>query len=335
MGRIYAIARWLLFLLPAEFVHRFSVGLLRLGFRRVRRVPSPDVAPRVPKGVGLAAGFVKHPRDLPVAAGLGFDFVEAGTLTRYPQGGNPRPRLFRLPLDRAILNRMGFNNPGVHEAEGALRHRPDIVTGINIGKGKRTPAVALEGELREAIALLTPAADFFVVNLSSPNTPGLRALLEPALLDGVLARLYEARVVAARFWQRPVPPLLLKLHPDLEPAAWEAMLAWLPSAALDGIVFGNTTVRRNALHTPEARVTALGAGGLSGEPLWAGLEERLRVVRAALPEGRFLIAAGGIDRRERAQAALAAGADAIEIYSALIYEGPSVIGRLRNVFVRS
>jgi dihydroorotate dehydrogenase len=334
MGRIYAPLRRLLFLLPAEFVHRFSVGVLRCFFRALRRTPRIGEAPRLPRGIGLAAGFVKHPRDLAVAAGLGFDFVEAGTLTRYPQGGNPQPRLFRLPLDRAILNRMGFNNPGIHAADASLRRRPGIVTGINIGKGKRTPAVALEAELREAVALLTPAADFFVVNLSSPNTPGLRALLEPALLDGVLVRLRDARAAAARFWQRPVPPLLLKLHPDLEPAAWAAMLAWLPGAAVDGVVFGNTTVSRSALRTPAVRVAEIGAGGVSGEPLWAGLDERLRALRAVLPAGRHLIAAGGIDRPERVRTAIAAGADAVEIYTALIYEGPSVIGRLRRALAR-
>lgn len=331
MGRIYGWLRRLLFILPAEFVHRLVVAALRTLHGNLPRLGRTTAAPQAPRGVGLAAGFIKSPRDLPAAHGLGFDFVEAGTLTRYPQDGNPAPRLFRLPADRAILNRMGFNNPGLHAAEGMLRRRPDILLGINIGKGKRTPSAGLEAELAEAVALLTPYADFFVVNLSSPNTPGLRALLDPALLDGVLLRLANAREVAARFWRRPAPKLLLKLHPDLDAAAWRDMLSWLPAAAIDGVVFGNTTVGRGGLQTPGDVVAALGAGGVSGEPLWAGLTERLRAIRAALPADRLLIAAGGIDRPDRMRAALAAGADAVEIYSALIYEGPSVVGRLQRV----
>lgn len=326
MSRLYAAIRRLLFLFPAEFVHRAVIAVLR-------RLPRPEAAPRaVPAtigGVGLAAGFIKNPEDLGAVERLGFDFAEVGTLTRYAQDGNPRPRLFRLPDDRAVVNRMGFNNPGLHAAERALRRPSSLVVGVNVGKGKRTPAGRLEAELSEAVALLTPYADFFVVNLSSPNTPGLRALLDPALLGGVLDRLGEARRTAARFWSRPVPPLLLKLHPDLDSEAWRAMLTWLPSAAIDGVVMSNTTVSRDGLASTAEAVAACGAGGLSGNPLWPRLERALPEIRAALPAERTLIAAGGIDSPERGRRARELGADAIEIYTGFIYGGPPLVARLR------
>lgn len=327
MSWLYAVVRRLLFLLPAEFAHRAVIAVLR-------RLPRPEAASRAApaaiRGVGLAAGFIKDPADLAAVERVGFDFAEVGTLTRYAQDGNSKPRLFRLPDDRALVNRMGFNNPGLHAAERALRRPSSLVVGVNVGKGKRTPARRLETELAEAVALLTPYADFFVVNLSSPNTPGLRALLDPALLGGVLDRLGEARRTAARFWGRPMPPLLLKLHLDLDPEAWRAMLSWLPSAAIDGVVVSNTTVSRDGLSSSAEAVGACGAGGLSGNPLWPRLERALPEIRAVLPAGRILIAAGGIDSPARGRRAQALGANAIEIYTGFIYGGPPLVAQLRT-----
>jgi len=324
---LYRALRPLLFRLDAERAHRWLLGLAaRLGRWFVGRRQQ-----RTLQGVGVAAGLIKDPKHLPAAALLGADFAEVGTLTRYVQAGNRPPRLFRLPRDRAIVNRMGFNNPGYHAALATLlRDRSPLSVGINLGKGKRTPNRALYAELAEGVQLFARVADFFVINVSSPNTPGLRALLAPEVLDDVLRRLRTVADRAARFWGRPHLPLLLKLHPDLGEAE-QALLSWLPNAAIDGVVAVNTTVARGGLQSADAHVDAAGDGGLSGAPLAASRDRLVRAVRTHLGPERMIIAAGGIDSAAQARAAWTAGADVLEVYTGLIYAGPGLVRRLRRL----
>lgn len=324
---LYRLVKPFLFLFDPERIHDLTTTLL--GFWPVSvappRVPGFKLAGlSLPNPLGLAPGFVKDARRLQAATKLGFGFIEIGTLTRLPQAGNPKPRLFRLPQDRALINRFGFNNPGYHTTVAALRRGRKIIVGANLGKGKRTPIAMLSEELSEGVNLLTPYVDFFVVNLSSPNTPGLRALLEPQLLDGVLRRLAHERRKAAAFWQVPLRPLLLKLHPDLEPKAWRQMLDWLPQASIDGVIATNTTTSRSGLTTAATEVAACGAGGLSGAPLAPARMRMLRELRSVLPQAT-LIAVGGISSAEDVRASLDAGANAVEVYTGLIYSGPATV----------
>lgn len=330
MRLLYQLIRPVLFLLPAEAAHHLVLRLLRVAarLRPGRRLRALQVGH--PSGVGLAAGMIKDPRDLSLARVLGVDFVEAGTLTRFAQAGNPRPRLFRLPRDRALINRFGFNNPGYHTALQALRQAEGPMVGVNLGKGKRTPPRLLAGELAEGVRLFAPVADFFVINLSSPNTPGLRDLLDPGRLGRVLEELAVVRARAASFWEVPLAPLYLKLHPDLDPETEAGLLNWLPEARLDGVVLTNTTVGRKNLRTGAETLREIGAGGLSGAPLWPELQRLLPAVRAAVGPDVPIIAVGGIDSAERAAEARRLGASALEVYSGLIYEGPGLIGRLRQ-----
>jgi dihydroorotate dehydrogenase len=297
-----------------------------------------------PAVLGLAAGFDKNAVGIDALAALGFGFVEIGTVTGEPQPGNPRPRLARLPLDRAVVNRMGFNNDGAeavarrlemrlrHRERGLgrlnhpgerLDHRAPPVLGINIGKTKVVPEDAAIADYEKSTGLLAPYADYLVVNVSSPNTPGLRDLQAVAKLEPLLraVRRRADHATAEQHRDRPVP-LLVKIAPDLSDDDVLAVADLALALGLDGIVATNTTTSREGLVSPRDAIERAGAGGLSGEPLRRRALEVLRLLRGRSGDRLTLVGVGGIGGIEDAVERLAAGADLLQAYTAFVYEGP-------------
>jgi len=333
------LIRPLLFWLPAEWAHTFTFAALRWlhrvpGVPRALRAAWSVTGPELEvQALGLcfatpvllAAGFDKHANGYAALADLGFGAIEVGTITAEAQYGNPRPRLFRLARDRALLNRMGFNNCGAAAAARHLRGPRHGLVGVNIGKTKRVPESAAAEDYVQSARRLADLADYLVVNVSSPNTPGLRDLqaaekLRP-LLQAVQAVLRESSA------RRP-PPLLVKIAPDLADEDILAVADLALELGLDGIIATNTTISRAGLETPAARVEGLGAGGISGRPLRRRALEVLRLLRQRAGSRLTLIAAGGIESAADAWERLCAGASLVQIYTAFIYEGPSLPGRI-------
>lgn len=338
---LYRLFRSLLFSLSAETAHRLTLASLRLFaalpgalwlLRRLLSVRDARLRVRafgreLSSPVGLAAGLDKDAEVFEAFGAIGFGFVEIGTVTSLAQPGNPRPRLFRLPRDRALLNRMGFNNHGAQRAARRLAAPRRAVVGANIGRSKVTPNDAAVADYVTTAELLAPHADYVVINVSSPNTPSLRELqaieqLRP-LIVGVQAAI--ARVCAGRS-----VPLLLKVAPDLHDADIDAIAELALDLRIDGIIATNTTISRDGLTTPAAEVAALGNGGLSGAPLRARSLQVLRRLRAKVGDRLLLVAAGGIETADDAWARICAGATLVQIYSALIYDGPSLPGRIAS-----
>lgn len=328
--------------LPAEGTHKVSFALLRLlvAIPGVGAIVRWWYAPRdealhthafgkaLPGPLGLAAGFDKDAKGVKALLSLGFGFVEVGTVTAEAQPGNPTPRLFRLPRDRALINRMGFNNDGAAAAAGRLAHRPSTgVVGVNIGKTKRVPEDEALADFIASADRLAPLADYLVVNVSSPNTPGLRNLQAVDKLRPLLAAVRDACDRASPL--RKVP-LLVKIAPDLADAEIDAVADLALELALDGIIATNTTIARSGLETPEATVTALGNGGLSGAPLKARSLEVLRRLRARVGTQVTLIAVGGIETAEDAWQRIRAGATLVQAYTGFIYGGPGWPRRLQR-----
>jgi len=325
MSRIVDVALPLLHRLPPETAHRLALAGLKLP---VPRAPAPPEAlavkvfgKSVPSPIGLAAGFDKDAGSLAGLYRLGFGFVEAGTVTPRPQAGNPRPRLFRLEEDAAIINRMGFNSGGHDRFERNVeRFRKSsigarAVLGINLGANK--DADDKIADYVEGVGRLSGYADYVVVNISSPNTPGLRGLQEGAQLDELLDRLANAR---ARLTL--TPPLLLKLAPDLDDAALEALVERAIAHRLDGLIATNTTTMRPPTLRSRHREQA---GGLSGAPLKARAQSVLEKI-AALAKGQLtLVGVGGIASAEDARARLAAGAALVQTYTGFVYQGAAHI----------
>ncbi|MDI6912000.1 quinone-dependent dihydroorotate dehydrogenase [Nocardioides sp.] len=293
---------------------------------RMRRTPGAPVDAlglRFPNVLGLAAGFDKNAVGIDALAALGFGHVEIGTVTGEAQPGNPRPRLFRLPEDRAVVNRMGFNNDGAEvvarrladRARGLdrLDHRPRPLLGVNIGKSKVVPEDEAVRDYEKSARLLAPYADYLVVNVSSPNTPGLRNLQAVEKLEPILT---SVQAIAGD------TPLLVKIAPDLSDGDVLAVADLALAIGLDGIIATNTTISRAGLRTPSARVEEIGAGGLSGRPLTGRSLEVLRLLRDRVGPDLTLIGVGGITTVQDARDRLAAGADLLQAYSAFIYEGP-------------
>ena len=325
---------------PAETAHRAASWLIR-GFGSVARVPGVAGALRwwlgprdpvlrvralgldFPGPVGLAAGFDKDARGVAGLGALGFGFVEVGTVTARPQPGNPRPRVFRLPADRALVNRMGFNNDGAAAAAARLRRLADrgrarVIVGVNIGKTRAVPDEAAAQDYAASARAVAAVADYVVVNVSSPNTPGLRDLQAADRLKPVLVAVREALDAACE--QR--VPLLVKIAPDLADADVDAIADLALELGLDGIVATNTTVARDGLASSPAEVAAAGAGGLSGPPLGGRALEVLRRLRERTGDRLVLIAAGGIETGDDARERLAAGATLVQAYTGFIYGGP-------------
>ena len=287
---------------------------------------------RFPGVLGLAAGFDKNAVGIDALAALGFGFVEVGTVTGRPQPGNPRPRLFRLPTDRAVVNRMGFNNDGAELVAERLarRRRTGVVVGVNIGKTKVVPEDQAVDDYRLSTRMLAPHADYLVVNVSSPNTPGLRDLQAVERLQPLLA---AVRREALRASDRYVP-LLVKIAPDLSDDDVLAVADLVVADRLDGIVATNTTISRDGLRSTAAEVERAGAGGLSGAPLLHRSLEVMRMLRSRMGEEPTLIGVGGIATIGDAVERLAAGADLLQAYTALVYQGPTWPGRMNRALAR-
>ena len=319
---LYSLLRPLAFALDAETAHRATIAALS-------RAPGPPLASfdptlasevaglRFPSPVGLAAGFDKDAEVFEPVLSLGFGFVEVGTLTPRPQEGNPRPRLFRLAEDRAVINRMGFNNRGQAEALGRLRrrYRTSGVVGVNIGANK--DSVDRVADYVVGVRLMAPVADYLTVNISSPNTPGLRALQDRDTLDELLGQVMQAR---GGSW----PPIFLKVAPDLEPADIEAIARIGIDKRLGALIVANTTISRPPLRSRHAAES----GGLSGAPLKQLALQRLRDFRHATGGALPLVGVGGIASAEDAWARIRAGASLVQLYSAMVYEGPGIARRI-------
>ncbi|MCR1783046.1 quinone-dependent dihydroorotate dehydrogenase [Nocardioides carbamazepini] len=313
----------------AERAHHLTYDALRAGGPVLSRIPIPGGTPVRAMGLtfrnrlGLAPGFDKNAQVYDRMGAFGFGHVEIGTVTALAQPGNPRPRLFRLPEDRAIVNRMGFNNDGATAvaARLATRRRGDLVLGVNIGKSKVVPdddQAAVEADYETSTRLLAPHADYLVVNVSSPNTPGLRNLQAVEKLAPLLG---HVRRTADEVTAAPLP-LLVKIAPDLSDDDVLAVADMALDLGLAGIIATNTTISREGLRTPAAKVEEIGAGGLSGAPLTERSTEVLRLLRGRVGDRLTLIGVGGIGTPEQARARVAAGADLVQAYSALIYGGP-------------
>ena len=320
-GMLFDLARPALFAIDPERAHRLTVSALALAGRRgppAAGALAIDVAGLgFPNPLGMAAGFDKDAEVPDQLLGLGFGFAEVGSITPRPQAGNPRPRLFRLVEDRAVINRMGFNNGGAEVARDRLVRRagrPGIV-GINIGANKDS-----EDRIADYVAMtrvMAPLASYLAVNISSPNTPGLRALQDEGALTGLLDAVIEARGTAG-------PPVFLKVAPDLESADIDAIARIALDRKLGALIVSNTTISRPALLSANARET----GGLSGAPLRDLAQQRLRDFRKATGGAIPLVGVGGIASAEDAWARIRAGASLVQLYSAMVYGGPGLPRRI-------
>lgn len=317
---LYPLLRPLAFALDAERAHRWTIAALRRLPAGKPTAPDPLLAIEVarlafPNPVGLAAGFDKDAWAFRQMLGFGFGSVEVGTLTPRLQAGNPRPRLFRLAEDRAVINRMGFNNGGQAAAAARLRARPaGGIVGVNVGANK--DSADRIADYAAGVAAMCGLADYLTLNISSPNTPGLRDLQD----EGALAALLEAAIEA----RGGGPPVFVKVAPDLDPAGIDAVARVAMDRKADALIVGNTTLSRPALksrHRDEA-------GGLSGEPLKALALQRLRDFRSATGGALPLIASGGIASGADAYDRIRAGASLVQIYTALVYGGPGLARRI-------
>lgn len=333
------LVRPLAFRLDPERAHELSITALRFGAPLLARLPSPlsirdsrlertAMGIRFPNPVGLAAGYDKSARAVGAWPGLGFGFAEMGTVTALAQPGNPRPRIFRLPADRALVNRLGFNNEGAERVARRLesaRRRGllgRIPIGINIGKSKATDLDRAAEDYLSSFRLLRPYADYLVVNVSSPNTPGLRELQDRDRLQEILAALGAAGAEGV-----PVP-ILVKLAPDLALPAVDEAVDLALSLGIAGLVVSNTTLSRDGLVSPPA--VAQQEGGLSGRPLTARSTELIRHVARRAAGRLAIIGVGGVFDAEDAWQKLAAGATLVQVYTGLIYEGPALVRRINR-----
>lgn len=274
-----------------------------------------------PNPVGLAAGFDKDAILIDELAAFGFGFIEIGTLTPKGQPGNDKPRLFRLPEDKAIINRMGFNNQGVEKAVLQLRERKSkVIVGGNIGKNKVTPNEQAFEDYIKCFEALYPYVDYFVVNVSSPNTPNLRALQEKEPLKKLLSE-----VKALSLDKEKPKPVLLKIAPDLNQDQLNDVVEILKETHTDGVIATNTTISREGLTADKEKLNAIGAGGLSGRPLTTRATEVIAYLRAHLGPDFPIIGVGGIMSAQDAIDKLNAGANLVQIYTGFIYEGPALI----------
>lgn len=338
---MYKIIRSFLFCFSPERVHYFSMNSLKLlcniGFRRMI---SNLYRPKNNAGcsmfniqfsnpVGLGAGFDKNAKYLAELECLGFGFVEIGTVTPLSQAGNDKPRLFRLPKDKALINRMGFNNDGVKEIAKRLKKWKEknknskLVIGGNIGKNKITPNEDAWKDYEICFKELHPYVDYFVVNVSSPNTPGLRELQEKESLRKILTHLQAINT------SQPAPkPLLLKIAPDLTQEQIDDVIDLALEIKLDGLVATNTTISRSGLQTSASRVQAIGAGGLSGLPVKQRSTEVVKYICQKTGGKIPVIASGGIFTGDDAKEKLDAGASLIQVWTGFIYEGPGIVKRI-------
>ncbi len=328
---MYAWIRPLLFCLDAERAHTLALVLLKLMPVYKQQVAEPVRAMGLtfPNVVGLAAGFDKNGAHLAALAKLGFGFIEVGTVTPKAQPGNPKPRLFRVPQRHAIINRMGFNNDGVHQLIANVQQANyHGILGINIGKNKDTPLSLAMHDYAYCMQQVYPHASYVTINISSPNTPDLRALQHPEYFRDLISHLREEQLHLADTYQRYVP-LVVKISPDETDDTLKRMADVIVALGIDGIIATNTTSQRPAdvsklRHGGET-------GGLSGRPLLSRATECLRILKTVVGHDVTLIGVGGIDNIDSATEKLTAGAKLIQVYSGLIYQGPDLIRRLSQV----
>ena len=334
IGLLDRLARPLLHALDPEDAHRLAINMLR--FAPLPRAPADDkrLATRAfginfPNPVGIAPGFDKHGEAPDALLRVGFGFVEIGTVTPLPQPGNPRPRLFRLDADGGVINRLGFNSEGAAAvlARLAVRNSGGGIVGLNIGANKDTPDRILD--YVGLIERFAPVASYITINISSPNTPGLRNMQQAAVLDDLLARVIDAR---ERVAQRSGPtPVLLKIAPDLSLPDLDDVVGIARSRRVDGMIVGNTTITRPA--SLRDTVTAKEAGGLSGRPLLT-LANRMLAETYVRVEGVFpLVGVGGIDSGATALAKIHAGAALIQVYSGLVFRGLGLLAEIKKALV--
>lgn len=340
-----SLVRPLLFLFDPEKIHAFTFGFLRVlaavpgalsVIRLLHQVRDPRLervvfGVRFQNPVGLAAGFDKDAKLIDALAGFGFGFIEIGTLTPKGQPGNEKPRLFRLREDGAIINRMGFNNEGVLHAVKRLKNKKtNVVIGGNIGKNKATPNELAFEDYNYCFEALYPHVDYFVVNVSSPNTPGLRQLQEKEPLKKLL--LHVRGLSQAK--EKP-KPVLLKIAPDLTVEQLDDIIDVLKETKLEGVIATNTTISREMLRTSKERIDQIGAGGLSGKPLTKKSTEIISYLRKSLGADFSIIGVGGIMNPQDAIEKLQGGADLIQVYSGFIYEGPGLIKAINKAILKS
>jgi dihydroorotate dehydrogenase len=340
---MYQFFKPLLFNLSPESAHHWTMRLFRIAlslpfgrriFRHLFFVDNPRLERRVlglqfKNPVGLAAGFDKDGKYFEDLTALGFGFIEIGTVTPRPQDGNPQPRLFRLPEDEALINRMGFNNEGVAAMAERLRQKggntEGVIIGGNIGKNKLTPNEDAAKDYNYCFETLFEYVDYFVVNVSSPNTPNLRALQDREPLTALLAGLQALN------HQKTTPkPILLKIAPDLTDTQLDDILAIVKETKLAGLVATNTTIARSPLKTDPLSIETIGMGGLSGKPLTNRSTEVIRYLRKNGASNMVIIGVGGIHSAKDAAEKLAAGADLLQVYSGLVYEGPALVRKINE-----
>ncbi|HEX4956872.1 MAG TPA: quinone-dependent dihydroorotate dehydrogenase [Lacibacter sp.] len=355
---MYQLIRSVFFLFDAEKVHYFAMNLLKMlcsvGF--VRKIIAASFSPKenaqcsmfnvqFSNPVGLAAGFDKNAKYLRELEALGFGFVEMGTVTPKPQDGNDKPRLFRLPADKAIINRMGFNNDGVKAVAERLKewqrkyevrskkydnspltpHHSRLIIGGNIGKNKTTPNEDAWKDYEICFNELYEYVDYFVVNVSSPNTPGLRELQEKESLRKILTHLQTLRSQKTSY-----KPILLKIAPDLTNEQLDDVIDLSTEIKLDGLVATNTTISRDGLITDASKLSAIGSGGLSGLPVKQRSTEVVRYISAKTKGSIPIIASGGIFTAADAKEKLKAGASLVQVWTGFIYEGPAIAKKISN-----
>jgi len=342
---MYKLFRFVLFQFDAEKVHYFVVGLLnqihrfapaRQLFRSLYVVQHPALETnflglKFPNPVGLAAGFDKNAQHIDALADCGFGFIEIGTVTPKAQPGNDKPRLFRLKADQAILNRMGFNNDGVEAAIVQLkaRHNRQIIIGGNIGKNKWTPNEEAANDYLTCFEALFPYVDYFVVNVSSPNTPNLRALQEKEPLQDLLLRLQELNKQ-----QSQPKPILLKIAPDLSNSQIDEIIEIVTYTKIAGLIVANTTISREGLRTPAAEIEQMGAGGISGKPVTLRATEMVKYIHEQSNGKIPMMAVGGIHTAQDALDKLAAGATLVQLYTGFIYEGPALVKAINKALLQ-
>ena len=336
---IYGLATRALHILPPEDAHSLTILLLKAGLGPVSRLNTPQLAVDVPfeggtlhfpNCIGLAAGFDKN-ADVPLAmVRAGFGFAECGTVTPLPQDGNSKPRLFRLSEDQAVINRMGFNNKGLdvflRHLEHINAHRKGAVIGLNIGANK--DATDRMADYVTGLKRLWGQGSYFTINISSPNTPGLRALQGKSYLDDLLGQMAETRAALVKVSVSNCP-IFLKIAPDLTEAEIIDTVTSTLDHKLDGLIVSNTTLSRDGL----VSLQAAEAGGLSGAPLFELSTRALKVARAASGGKLTLIGAGGVSNGAQAYAKIRAGASLVQLYSALVYTGPRLADRIRRDLV--
>ncbi|MBX2895687.1 MAG: quinone-dependent dihydroorotate dehydrogenase [Cyclobacteriaceae bacterium] len=332
-----------LFLFAPESIHHFTFSFLSIAgkipgvqalLKLIFEVKHPQLSKTIlgitfPNPVGLAAGFDKDARLIDALATFGFGFIEIGTLTPQPQPGNDKPRLFRLLKDKGLINRMGFNNGGVHAAVARLKSRKSkVIVGGNIGKNKVTPNDKAFEDYNTCFETLYPYVDYFVLNVSSPNTPGLRELQEKEPLRKLLSDVIELSKSKPKY-----KPVLLKIAPDLNEAQLNDVVEILKETKTDGVIATNTTISRAGLTTAESEVTAIGNGGLSGKPLTNRATEVISFLRKQLGPAYPIIGVGGIMNAHDAIEKLKAGADLVQIYTGFIYEGPGLVKQINKTLL--